>query len=167
MSILISPAMNERLNRQLHMELGAYYLYLSMSCQLELMGYKILAEFFAKQSDEERGHAMKFLRYVQETGGTVSLAALAAPKADFATPLEMAKAALESELNVTRSINDIATAAEKEKDHATRTFLNWFVDEQVEEVATMRDLIQLIELSGEKNILYVEHRVRHQMRKEE
>ncbi len=161
--IMISATMNQRLNEQINSELSTSYAYLAMSCRLDQMGLRILAQFFARQSSEEREHAAKILKYVQEVDGTVELGMLAAPAGDYQTVPAVAQAALDSELTITRQINDLVTLAEEEKDYATRNFLMWFVDEQVEEVASMRELVQLIELAGSDNLLQVEARLRHQM----
>ncbi len=160
--MLISKAMAARLNDQITMELGAAHKYRAMACALDAMGLKVAAKFFFKQSEEEDEHAMKILHYVLEVGATVSLAAVAKPKGDYASLSEVADAALESEMAVTKSINEIMDLCEKEKDYATRNLMAWFVEEQVEEVSTMNDLINLINLAG-KNVLQVEARLAHMM----
>ena len=110
----------------------------------------------------EREHAMKFVKYVQEVGGTVVLGAVSEPKRDFTNAEAIVGAALEGEKKITGMINELVALADRENDYATRSFLNWFVDEQVEEVASMTDLLDLVKLAGD-NSLQVEARVRHQM----
>ncbi len=161
--MLISKTMNDRLNEQINAELNSYYVYLAMSCRLDQMGLKVLAEFFSRQSEEERGHAMRIVKYVQEVGGTVELAALDRAAGDYPSALAIARAALEQEMDITHRINALVTLAEGEKDYATRSFLSWFVDEQVEEVSSMTDLVQLLELAGDAHLLQAEARIRHQM----
>lgn len=159
----LSDTANQKLNEQIANELGSYYLYLAMSCELHDMGYKVLAAFFGRQAEEEREHAMKFLKYLQEVGSPVRLAAISSPKHDFGSPAKIVQAALDNELLVTRQIHELAALADRERDYPTRSFLTWFVDEQVEEVSSMRDLQQLMERAGEQHILLVEARVARQM----
>ncbi len=160
--MMISEAMNTKLNEQIAAELSAAHAYLAMACSFESKGLKILAQWFLNQHCEEREHAMKIVKYVQDVGAVVVLGGVPAPQGDFADAEEMVVAAHESECKITSMINDLVSLAEKEKDYATRSFLNYFVDEQVEEVASMTDLLDLVRLAGD-NILQVESRIRHQM----
>ena len=160
--MMISEAMNAKLNEQITAEFAASRKYLAMACSFDQMGYKILTKLFFEQAEEEREHAMKILHYVREVGGTVTLAAIPKPKGNYKTVEEIVQAALTSEQDVTRMINDLVALADSENDYATRSFLTWFVDEQVEEVSSMTDLLQLVRLAGD-NILQVETRLRHEM----
>jgi len=160
--MMISTAMNAKLNDQIGAEFAAAHAYLAMSCAFDHMALKVLAKRFLKQHDEECEHAMKILHYVQEVGGTVSLEAIAKPKKDYKSMEAIVSTALQNELDITAKINDLMTLAESEKDYATRSFLQWFVDEQVEEVSSMTDLLNVVKLAGE-NMLQVEALVRHQM----
>ncbi len=160
--MMISEKMCDKLNEQLAVEFAASHAYLAMTCEFERLGLKILATRFIEQHNEEREHAMKILHYIQEVGGDVTVGAIPKPRTDFADAKAIVQAALESEENVTRSINDLVGLAEAENDYATRSFLNWFVDEQVEEVSSMNSLLALVRLAGE-NMLQVESRVRHEM----
>ena len=160
--MMISTAMNAKLNDQIGAEFAAAHAYLAMSCAFDRMALKVLAKRFLKQHDEERSHAMKILHYLQEVGGTVSLEAIAKPKKDYKNTEAIVSAALQNEKDITAKINDLMTLAESEKDYATRGFLQWFVDEQVEEVSSMTDLLNVVKLAGE-NVLQVEALVRHQM----
>ena len=159
---MISKTMNAKLNGQITAEFSAAHKYLAMACAFEDMGLKILAKRFHQQADEERQHAMKILGYVHTVGGTVKLDAIAKPSGPSNSPESLVKAALKSELDITKKINDLAALADSEKDYATRGFLQWFVDEQVEEVATMNDLLALVQMAG-ANMLQVEARIRHEM----
>ncbi len=160
--MMISDTMNGKLNEQIAAEFSAAHAYLAMACSFEQMGLKFLAKRFLAQHDEEREHAMKILHYVQEVGGEVRLGAIPKPVGDFTTVESIVQAALESERRVTGTINDLVALAESEKDYATRSFLNWFVDEQVEEESSMAELLQLVQLAGD-NVLQIEARVRHEM----
>ena len=160
--MMISTTMNAKLNDQIAAEFAAAHAYLAMSCALDRMALKVLAQRFLKQHDEEREHAMKILHYVQEVGGTVTLDAVAKPKKDYKNVEAIVSTALQNEKDITAKINDLMTLAESEKDYATRSFLEWFVDEQVEEVSSMTDLLNVVKLAGD-NVLQVESLVRHQM----
>jgi len=160
--MMISAKMNKALNQQITAEFGAVHAYLAMACRFNGMGLKILAAKFFVQADEEREHAMKIVRYVLEVGGTVTLDAIPKPAGQFDDVKSIVGAALESEKNITERINTLVGLAESEKDYATRSFLQWFVDEQVEEVSSMTDLLTLVEMAGD-NVLQVEARVRHDM----
>jgi ferritin len=161
MAMMISATMNQRLNQQVTAEFTASHEYMAMSCAFDEMGLKVLSQFFFNQSAEEREHATKLLKYILEVGGTVKLDALPKPSADLSSAKTILKAALDAEVKVTKMINDLMTLAEEEKDYATRSFLKWYVDEQVEEVSSMSDLVQFEEMS--KDLFHLETRVRHQM----
>ena len=160
--MMISTAMNAKLNDQIGAEFAAAHAYLAMACAFDRMALKTLSKRFLKQHDEEREHAMKILHYVQEVGGTVSLEAIAKPKKDYKNTEAIVSTALQNEKDITAKINDLVTLADSEKDYATRSFLGWFVDEQVEEVSSMTDLLNMVKLAGD-NVLQVEALVRHQM----
>lgn len=157
--MLISQQMNQALNQQIGHELGAAYKYLAMAYWFESAGLKVFAGRFFEQADEERGHARKIGKYLLDVGAKVQLGALGPPRADYPTVRAALEAALESEMTVTRQINELTALAETERDYATRSFLQWFVDEQVEEVATMTELLQLVSLAGEANVFQVEARL--------
>jgi len=156
----LSDTMVTQLNGQITAEFATAHSYLAMACELDSKGLKVLSAFFAKQAEEERAHALKIIKYLQEVGAEVRLEAVAKPRGDYGDVAAIAEAALESEEHVTKLIHDLVGLAEKEKDYATRSFLNWFVDEQVEEVASMTDLVQMVKLAG-NNLLQLEARIRH------
>lgn len=159
--MMISKQMNARLCGQVANEMAASYSYLGMACALERMGLKMFSAFFLKQSEEERGHALRIVKYVQDVGGDVSLAAIPAAATDYSTVTSIVEAALASELTVTKQVNDLMALAEQESDYATRSMLNWFVKEQVEEVSSMTELLQLLKLAGEEKAFFVESRLVH------
>lgn len=159
-TMMISKAMNERLNHQIANEFNASRNYLAMLCSFERQGLKFLAGRFRQQMEEERQHAMKLVDYVLEVGGSVQLEAAPAPHADFSSPGEAIRTAADHEREVARQINELMGLAEQEKDYATRGFLQWFVNEQVEEVSTMEHLYDIAQLAG-NNLLQLESYVRH------
>lgn len=160
--MLISKAMNTKLNDQIANELAASQAYLAMACMFEEMGLKALAQHFRKQTEEERSHALKIVDYIIDVGGKVKVSALTAPKSDYPTAKAAIDAALKHELKVTSDINDLMAMAEKERDYASRSFLQWFVDEQVEEVSSMEHLLRIAEMAG-VNLLQLESYVRHML----
>jgi ferritin len=152
----VAPDVIESLNAQLGRELEAHLQYLAISSWFDAEGLPELSGFFARQAAEEHEHAMKFLGYLQDVGGPVVIPALAAPKPTFESAEEAVAAALDGEREVTARINAIVDAAVASKDHATQAFLQWFVTEQVEEEATMGELLQVTRRAGERNLLLVE-----------
>ena len=130
--------------------------YLSIAAYFEREHLPELAAFFYRQAEEERLHAMKFLRYITEAGGHVRIPAIPAPQHDFSSAEECARLALEWELEVTRQINALMDLAIEEGDHIAQDFLRWFVTEQLEEVSTMESLLAVIRRAGEQGLLFVE-----------
>lgn len=157
--MLIPPAVVDKLNAQIANEFHAAHNYMAMACAFDGMGLKILAQWFFRQGEEEREHGKRILKYLLEVGAKVKLQAIAEPAGDISSPLAIVQTALDQELAVTQQIHGLVALAEQHKDYATRSFLSWFVDEQVEEVATMTELLQMIKLAGEHYLLQVEARV--------
>lgn len=157
--MMISEKMCQALNQQITSELHTSYSYLAMSFCFHNLGLKIFAQRFQQQSSEERSHAEKIMKFLLDVGAPVKLAAIDKPKGDYPNTLAIIKTALDSELTVTKQINDLVALAEAEKDYATRSFLQWFVDEQVEEVSSMQELLQWVEMAGEKNLFVLEGRL--------
>jgi ferritin len=156
----ISEAMNAKLNEQIAHEFTASQIYLSMACMFSQQSLDRLSKLFRAQVEEEREHAMKILDYVLEVGGQVKLAALPAPPLEWPTVLAAIEAALAHERKVTGQINDLVALADKEKDYASRSFLSWFVDEQVEEEASMGLLADVARMAGD-HLLQLEAYVGH------
>jgi ferritin len=157
--MMISEKTGKALNKQVMSELHASHTYLAMSSAFRNMGLRVFAEHFLKQAEEERGHAMKIITFLHDVGAQVRLEDIAKPQGHFETAAAIVKDAVHSEENVTKQINDLVALAEAEKDYATRSFLQWFVDEQVEEVSSMLELLQWIEMAGDRNLFLVEARL--------
>ena len=153
----ISEQMQAKLNEQVKVEFDASHMYLAMSVALGGMGLKALAGLFVKQAAEEREHALKFVTYLGRVGGRARLTGVGEPKAEYASAEAVVQAALDAEQHVTQCINGLMDQAKQENDHATQSFLQWFVDEQVEEVESMRELLELIQMAGPNQTLLVEH----------
>jgi bacterioferritin B len=146
----------DALNAQLGRELEAHLQYLAISSWFDAEGLPELSRFFGAQAAEEHAHAMRFLEYLKDVGGPVAIPALAAPKPGFESAEEAVAASLEWEEAVTDHIHRLVDLATDARDHATSTFLQWFVTEQVEEVATMGELLQVTRRAGEANLLLVD-----------
>lgn len=154
--MLISKELNAAINEEIGLELYASHQYLNMASYFDGLALKQLAAMFRKQGDEEREHAVKFMRYLDDTGGTVAIPAVQAPQAGFASVEAAVQVALDWELEVTRRINALMAMAIEQKDYAAQDFLRWFVTEQVEEVATMDNLLKVVKAAGERSLIVVE-----------
>ncbi len=142
--------MLNELNNQLNKELYSAYLYLSMSAYLDAKGLPGFAKWMKAQAKEELEHAMKFYEYINDRGGKVSLNSIPKPPSEWNSVKEVFEKALQHEKTVTESIWRLATIAEEEKDRATLAFLQWFINEQVEEEKTFSDIINKLELTEDK-----------------
>lgn len=146
---MISEKLVKAINEQINKELYSEYLYLSMQAWFANESLDGMATWMNVQAQEERFHAMKFFSYLIERGGRVQLKAIAQPTVDFDSPLQIFKMALEHEQFVTKSINELMDLAIKENDHATRSFLQWYVDEQVEEEASVDKIVNMLQRIGD------------------
>ncbi len=130
------------LNQQVNMELQAYYTYLAASAHFEELGLKGFAQWMHHHAEEEMTHAMKIYHFIHSRRGHVELFALNAPRQDWSSPQAVIEDALHHEQKVTASIDEIVKLARAEGDYATDSFMQWFVDEQVEEEEVVDDLLQ-------------------------
>jgi len=147
---MISKKMLDALNKQINAEMYSSYLYQSMSAWLAWKNLPGFAKWFAVQAREETKHAMKIYDYIYDQQGRVTLAAIDAPPADFASVKDIASKQLEHEKKVTGLINNLVKLAYEEKDFATKIFLQWFVTEQIEEEKNAEEIIIKLEMLGEK-----------------
>lgn len=143
---MLSQKMQSALNAQINAEMWSAYLYLSMSMAAADKGLKGVANWFAIQFKEEQDHAQIFINYVLSRGGRVLLEPIAAVDTEWDSALAMFEQTLTHEQKVTSLINDLYNLAIEEKDHATRSMLTWFVDEQVEEEDSARDIIDQLRM---------------------
>lgn len=153
----LSSKMVEELNAQLGRELSAANQYLAMAIHLDQRSLKELANFFYLQADEEREHAMKFLHYLLQANDQPLIPSIPQPVADFESLEQIAEMGLAQEQGVTRCIHELVDLALSEKDHTTNRFLQWFVEEQLEEEATFSELLDVVRQS--ENLLLVEQYV--------
>jgi ferritin len=135
----------EALNDQIGRELAAAHQYTALAAYYDRETFPRLAKFFYDQAEEERGHAMKMVGYLRDTGGELRLGEVPAPQNDFADHIAPIRVALESEQKVTIAISALFEIARETDDYASESFMQWFVDEQVEEESTMDDLLQVAE----------------------
>lgn len=154
--MLISKKLAKAFNEQIGHELGASLQYISIAAHFHSRQLTLLHKLFLAQADEERTHAMKFVQYVLDTKGDLQIPATPAPTPTFASAVEAVEAALTWEKEVTRQITALMDLAVKENDYLAQSFLQWFVDEQLEEVVKIDRLLSVIRQSGEKNLLMVE-----------
>lgn len=146
---MISKKLEKAINEQINKELFSEYLYISMQAWFAAQNLDGMANWMDAQGKEERFHAMKFFNYLIERGGKVLLKPIEGPATDFKTPLKAFQSALEHEQFVTKSINELMDLAIKENDHASRSFLQWFVDEQVEEEASVDKIVNMLKMVGD------------------
>lgn len=130
------------LNKQVNMEMQAYYTYLAASAHFEELGLKGFAQWMFHHAQEEMMHAMKIYHFIHSRRGHVELFALDAPRKNWESPQAVVEDALNHEQKVTASIDEIVKLARAEGDYATDSFMQWFVDEQVEEEEVVDDLLQ-------------------------
>jgi ferritin len=154
---MLSKSMQEALNKQVQMEAESSQAYLAMASWAEIQpGLQGVTEFFFKQSDEERIHMLKLVRFINERAGFAMIPALEQPMVTFQSLRRVFEEFLKHELKVSDSINDLVHLALTEKDYATHNFLQWYVNEQMEEERVARTLNDKLEMIGDdKSGLYL------------
>lgn len=154
---MLTNAIQDALNKQVQMEAESSQAYLAMASWAEIQpGLQGVTEFFFQQSDEERAHMLKLLRFINERGGFGLTPALAQPIVTFKSIKNVFDEFLKHELTVSSSINDLVHLSLSEKDYATHNFLQWYVTEQMEEERVARTLNEKLELVGDdKGGLYL------------
>jgi ferritin len=154
--MLFSAKMNAAINGQIGREFAASLEYVSIASGFASEGLTELAKHFYRQAEEERDHAMRFVKYVVDAGGKVAIPAIPAPKSAFAGAEVAVRNSLEWEGTVTKQFNALVDLAIQETDHTTKNFLQWFVTEQLEEVSSMETLLSVVRRAGESGLLTVE-----------
>ena len=153
---MLSQNLYKAINDQINAELWSAYLYLSMSMDCEAKGYKGIANWFYVQFQEEQAHARIFMNYLNSVDAKVELLPIAEVKTSWDSVLDMFKQTLEHEKKVTGMINNIACIANEDKDYAAINRINWFIDEQVEEEESAREMITTFEaVEGNKYGMYM------------
>ncbi|MCC7371640.1 MAG: ferritin [Chloroflexi bacterium] len=149
---MISHSLTDALNEQLKQELYSSYLYLQMSAYCESQNLPGFAHWMRLQSEEERGHAMKFYDHILDRGGQVVLASLPQPPSDYQGPIAIFELALGHEQEITSLIEQLYRQAEAEQDHSTQVFLQWFISEQVEEEKTASTVLETLRMAGDNKV---------------
>ncbi len=143
---MIGKKMEDALNEQVNAELYSAYLYLSMESYFKSKNMNGFATWMRVQTQEEMMHVMKIYDFIDERGGRIALKTIEGPPIDWDSPLAVFEAVYKHEQKVTGLINDLVDLAIEEKDHATSSFLQWFVNEQVEEEASADQVIQQLKM---------------------
>ncbi len=146
---MLSDKMYEALNDQINAEIHSAYLYLAMAAYFEDINFTGMAGWMKAQAREEMGHAMKFYGYIFDRDRKVVLKTIEGPETKWDSPLAVFAASLKHEQYITSRINKLVDLAIADNDHATRSFLNWFVDEQVEEEASVNEVVQRLKSVGD------------------
>lgn len=153
---MLSTNVLNGLNKQIEMEGNSSQVYLAMASWAEVQGFEGISTFMYKQSDEERMHMLKLIKYVNQRGGAAKVSATNEPKLDVSNYKTLFKQLLEHEIKVSESINNLVGTTLDERDFATHNFLQWYVAEQIEEEANARTILDKINLIGDdKGGLYL------------
>src|ERR671939_1220857 len=159
---MAADAFVSQLNEQIAHEYAAHQQYVACAVYYDSETLPQLARFFYRQALEERDHAMMMVQYLLDADAEAIVPGIAAPQTSFADVVEPVSLALAQERRVTQQINSLAATARAEGDYTSEQFMQWFIKEQVEEVATMSDLLRVVERSRDapmeiENFLAREH----------
>ena len=148
-----ADAFVERLNQQIGHEFAAMQQYLAIAVYYDDETLPRLASVFYAQALEERNHALMMVQYLLDAGAQAPIPGVAAPSNEFGDVVEPVVLALEQERRVTDQINALAAIARQEGDYSSEQFMQWFIKEQIEEVASMNDLLKVVQRSRENPLL--------------
>ena len=154
--MLASQKIIDAFNVQIGNEMGASNQYVAIASYFANEDLEQLSQFFFRQAEEERAHAMKFVHFILDVGGRVELPQIAKPRSDFESARDAVSLSLEWEHEVTNQIYGLVDLCQEERNHISMRFLDWFVTEQLEEVASIGTLLGIVKRAGEDNLLYVE-----------
>jgi ferritin len=146
--MLTSQKVIDAINEQIGYEFSAELQYYAIAAHFAAEALPQLSQHFFQQAEEEKGHALRFIKYVVDAGGRVVIPAIDAPKSKFKTPKDAVKLSLDQEIHVTQQINALVNLATKQSDYITINFLQWFLTEQLEEVSSMDNLLKIVERAG-------------------
>jgi ferritin len=161
MTSLISPELNDAINTQIGREFGASLQYIQIAAYFDGLALSQSARLFFSQAQEEHDHAMKFLQYILDAGGELHIPPIDAPKSKFVSADEAVSLALKWEMDVTGQVNNLMEIALSQKDYLARQFLDWFVNEQLEEVSKIDTLLRVVKSTGERNLYMMEAYLSH------
>ncbi|MFC4891562.1 ferritin [Pseudofrancisella aestuarii] len=143
---MLSKKLEDALNAQFNYEIESAHIYLAMAGATADLGLSGFTNWFMAQYEEELFHAKKMMKFINDKGGRIEVSGFDAPRNKFSSLLEVFEETLKHEADVTRKFYEIMDIALEEKEHATKSFLQWFIDEQVEEEANVCDMINKIKL---------------------
>ena len=146
--MLTTQKVIDAINEQIGYEFSASIQYFAISAYFAAEALPQLAGHFLKQAEEEKGHALRFMKYVVDAGGRVIIPAIEAPQSKFKSAEKAVKLSLDQEVKVTQQINALVGLARNENDYITINFLQWFLTEQLEEVSSMDNLLKILERAG-------------------
>ena len=153
---MLTKKVEEFCNRQIEREGYSSNLYLAMASWAENKGLAGVASWLYVQADEERLHMLKFIKYVNERGGTALLPAFKQPPVKYKSVQEMFKDVLKHEQFISASINEVLSVANDEKDFATASWIQWFVNEQIQEESSARIILDKLALAGESGLYFLD-----------
>ncbi len=158
---MIGKEMLRELNQQINEELYSAYIYQAMSAYMDSEGWKGMAKWLDEQAKEEQKHARKFYDFILDRNEKVELLTVKAPPVSWKGPLDVFKGALKHEQHITGRINKLTDIAIKDKDHATKVMLHWFVAEQVEEEKNTQEIVDQLEKTGDHvgGLFQIDHRL--------
>ncbi|MBI2407706.1 MAG: ferritin [Gemmatimonadetes bacterium] len=154
--MMISKKLNTLLNEQVGHELSASHQYVAIATYFDQAALPTMAKHYYAQALEERDHAMRLVKHVLDSDGELKIPSVPAPKMGFKNSLEAVQLALAGELQVTAQINALVDQAIADKDHLSKNALEWFVNEQREEVTSATTLVQMVKRAGEGGMFFVE-----------
>lgn len=146
---MINKKLEAAINDQINFELYSAYIYLAMSAWCKDQNYNGFAHWMEVQAREESFHAMKLFNFIFDRGGKVNLTAIKQPEGSWKSPLDVFKHSHEHEQIVTSRFSDLTDLAMKEHDHVTTVLLQWFINEQIEEEATVRNIVDQLKMMGD------------------
>ena len=149
---MLQKELENILNEQVEKEAYASQLYLSMASWSETQGMAGISEWFYAQAEEERVHMLKFVRYINERGGHAIVPTVQQPPKEFKNVKELFEASLEHEQMVTGAINNIVAMSLEAKDFTTHHWIQWFVEEQLEEESSVQGILDKLNMLGEGNL---------------
>lgn len=154
--MLISKELQDGFNAQIGHEFAASVQYIGIAGYFKAENLEMLSDLFFDQAAEEIEHGMKFVNYILDTSGKLNIPVIPQANFDFTSAEEAVQAALDWEIEVTGQINALMDLAKEQNDHLAQYFLQWFIDEQLEEITKMEQLLSVVQRAGEKNLLMVE-----------
>ncbi len=149
---MLKKKIEEALVQQIEKEAFSSNLYLAMACWAENNGFKGVSQWLYAQAEEEHMHMLKFVKYVNERGGQAIISAIEKPESQFQSVSQLFDEVLKHEQYVSQSINNIVELCLQEKDHTTFTWIQWFVNEQIEEESSVQEIIDKLKLVGTQNL---------------